>query len=210
MKKIFPYLFLVIFVLQLIGVYLDSPLRLMTKPLIMISLAFYYFVYARSFKMLFFAAIVAALMGDIFLMWEDEMSFILGLSSFLLMQVLYTVIFTSQKDTHDIYDWIGAVLVAVAAAGIMYVLIPDVEGVLKIAVSVYCLCIMAMVVSAVWRKKPHWSYVPVLCGALLFMISDAILAINRFSIAIEYGSLIVIGTYMVAQYLIVMAISNSE
>ena len=210
MKKYFPYIFLLIVVLQLTGVYLDSALRLITKPLIMISLATYYFAYARNFKMTFFTAIVAALMGDIFLMWDHEMSFILGLGSFLVMQLLYAVVFIKDRDRVDTIDIVGAIIVTFIGIGLMYVLVPDVEGSLKAAVSVYCLAIMVMVISAVFRDKSHQSYLPVTCGALLFMISDAVLAIDKFSMPIEYGSMIVIGTYMAAQYLIVLGVSDKE
>ncbi len=210
MKKYFPYIFILIVILQLTGVYFDSALKFISKPLIMISLASYYFAYARNFKMIFFTAIVAALMGDIFLMWEHEMSFILGLGSFLIMQVLYTIVFFNQKDHIDKIDFLGTIIIAIMTVVLMYILIPDVEGVLKYAVSVYCLCIMAMVISAIWRDKSHPSYLPVLCGGLLFLISDAVLAIDRFSLPLEFGSLLVIGTYMAAQYLIVVGISDGD
>lgn len=210
MKRFFPYLFIVIFLLQLAGVYMDSHIRLFTKPFIMISLASYYFVYARNFKIVFFTAIVAALMGDIFLMWDHEMSFLLGLGSFLVMQVLYALIFWTQKDKINGLDIVMSIIIALVAAGLLYILIPDVDGLLKGAVAIYCLCIMTMVITAIWRERPHSSYLPVLCGALLFMLSDAVLAIDKFSFPMEYGSVMVIGTYMAAQYLIVMGISNSE
>jgi uncharacterized membrane protein YhhN len=176
----------------------------------MITLASYYFAYARNFKLVFFTAIVAALMGDIFLMWDHEMSFMLGLCSFLVMQVLYALIFWNQKDHIDVIDISISGVIALIAAGLMYILIPDVDGFLKIAVAIYCFCIMTMVITAILREKSHPSYLPVLCGALLFLLSDAILAIDKFSFPMEYGSVMVIGTYMAAQYLIVLGISDVE
>jgi len=149
-------------------------------------------------------------MGDIFLMWDHEMSFILGLGSFLVMQVLYAVIFWNQKDNINGIDIALSTVIALIAAGLMYILIPDVVGFLKIAVAVYCLCIMIMVITAILRERAHPSYLPVLCGALLFMLSDAVLAIDRFSFPMEYGPVTVIGTYMAAQYLIVMGISDTD
>lgn len=209
-KKYFPYIFLVIVIMQLTGVYLDSALRIITKPLIMISLTTYYFTYARDFKMLFFTALVAALMGDIFLMWEHEMAFILGLVSFLVMQLLYSVVFFYQKDRLDRTDIIGTLIIIAVTVGLSFILIPDVKGVLKIGVLIYCLSIMGMVITSILRNKKLPSYLPVLCGALLFMISDAVLGIDKFSFPIQYGSFLVIGTYMAAQYLIVLGLTDKE
>ncbi|NNF34468.1 MAG: lysoplasmalogenase [Saprospiraceae bacterium] len=210
MKRFFPYLFVIIFLLQLTGVYLDSPLKLFTKPFIMISLASFYFAYARNFRIVFFTALVAALMGDIFLMWDHEMSFMLGLGSFLVMQVLYALIFWDQRDKVNGVDIAMSTVIALVAAGLMYILIPDVDGFLKIAVAIYCLCIMVMVITAILRERALLSYLPVLCGALLFMLSDAVLAIDKFSFPMEYGRPMVMGTYMAAQYLIVMGISKTD
>ena len=210
MKKYFAYIFLIIVAMQLTGVYLDSALRIITKPLIMISLATYYFAYARNFKMLFFTALVAALMGDIFLMWEHEMSFILGLVSFLLMQVLYGIVFFQHRDRIDVLDTIGSIIVFFIGVALSYILIPDVEGPLKIGVLIYCLGIMVMVITSILRSKSHTSFLPVVCGALLFLISDAVLGIDKFSFPIEYGSFLVIGTYMAAQFLIVMGITEAD
>ena len=208
MKKFFPYLFIVINLLQLTGLYFDSSLRIISKPFIMISLAAYYFTYAKDFKISFFTALVGALLGDIFLMWEGELFFILGLSSFLIMQVLYSLEFFRQKDDVDTLDKVGTGIMILVAGAMIYHLVPKVDGVLKVAIPIYSLCIMVMVVTAIWRKKRHWSYIPVLCGALLFFISDSLIALDRFSIPFEHASFIIMTTYMAAQYFIVMGITN--
>ncbi len=210
MKRFFPYIFMLICILQLIGLYFDSSLRIITKPFIMISLASFYFVYAKEFKITFFTALVAALLGDIFLMWEGELFFILGLSSFLIMQIIYSLAFFSQKDKYDLLDKIGAGIMAIIAGAMIFHLVPKVDGVLIGAIPVYSLCIMVMVITALWRSKSHWSYIPVLCGALLFFISDSLIALDRFSTPFEDSYFIIMTTYMAAQYFIVMGISDSS
>jgi len=209
MKKFFPYLFLSIAILQLIGLYYDSSLRIITKPFIMISLAAFYFAYAKDFKITFFTALVAALLGDIFLMWEGELFFMLGLFSFLVMQVLYSLEFFSQKDSIDVLDKVGAGTMVLIAAAMIYYLVPKVDGVLIGAIPIYSLCIMVMVVTAVWRNRAHWSYIPVLCGALLFFISDSLIAMDRFATPFEHSYFIIMTTYMAAQFFIVMGIADA-
>jgi uncharacterized membrane protein YhhN len=47
------------------------------------------------------------------------------------------------------------------------------------------------------------SYVWILMGAVLFVASDSILAINKFHHSIEYSRYLIMLTYMLAQYSIV-------
>jgi uncharacterized membrane protein YhhN len=42
-------------------------------------------------------------------------------------------------------------------------------------------------------------------GALLFIASDVVLAVNKFLVVIPYGRLINIGLYFIAQFMIIMA-----
>jgi uncharacterized membrane protein YhhN len=176
----------------------------------MISLVIYYFMYARNFSTLFFTALVGALLGDIFLMWDGELFFILGLGSFLVMQVLYSIYFFKERDKTDVLDIFGGVIILIVAGWLMYIILPKVEGVISIAVPIYCLCIAIMVTTSIGRNRALVSYVPILCGAVLFMISDAVLAIDKFAIPIENATFLTMGTYMVAQYFIVRGIADDR
>jgi uncharacterized membrane protein YhhN len=50
------------------------------------------------------------------------------------------------------------------------------------------------------KKKSFWL---VLAGAILFVISDSAIAINKFSYHFEYSGIVIMSAYIVAQYLIV-------
>jgi uncharacterized membrane protein YhhN len=81
-------------------------------------------------------------------------------------------------------------------------------GDLKIPVIVYASVISVMLLFAyngllIW-KKPANQYV--FFGALFFVVSDSILAINKFHMPIQKSSFIIMLTYLVAQYLIVKGI----
>ena len=71
--------------------------RWVTKPLIMISLAYFYYKSANKFDKLFFAALVFALIGDSFLLFDIPNFFLFGLGSFLIMQILYSIVFLRQR-----------------------------------------------------------------------------------------------------------------
>ncbi len=78
-------------------------------------------------------------------------------------------------------------------------------GDLQIPVIVYALVLMAMVVSAIYRlgRTSFASFSLVLFGAFLFMVSDSLLAINKFLDKVPLGGFWIMLTYIGAQFLIV-------
>jgi len=81
---------------------------------------------------------------------------------------------------------------------------------MSIPVSIYVLAISSMVLSAVNRlqwageKSGPW----VLMGALSFLLSDALLAVNKFVDPVPLAGLWIMLTYITAQYLIVKGCSK--
>lgn len=77
-------------------------------------------------------------------------------------------------------------------------------GEMKLAVIAYAFVILSMLASAInrLRKVNSTSYWLVLTGAGLFVISDSVLAINKFSLPFN-GSDVIMSTYVIAQYLII-------
>jgi uncharacterized membrane protein YhhN len=65
--------------------------------------------------------------------------------------------------------------------------------------------LLGMSVMALNRKeiKPVKSFHFVFLGSLLFVISDSVIAINKFFQPIPFDGIIVMSTYMAAQFLIV-------
>jgi uncharacterized membrane protein YhhN len=65
--------------------------------------------------------------------------------------------------------------------------------------------LLGMSVMALNRKgiKPVKSFGFVLIGSLFFIISDSVIAINKFLVAVPNNDFIVMSTYMAAQFLIV-------
>jgi uncharacterized membrane protein YhhN len=72
-------------------------------------------------------------------------------------------------------------------------------------VFVYTATIRLMAIFALNRKDrtPEASFYPIFVGALLFIMSDSLLALNKFLVPIPYAGVIVMSTYVAAQYLIV-------
>ena len=106
-NQFLPY-FLLICAADLFAMNQFEGYRYITKPLILLSLIGY-FLYStqtvrHKVRWIFLAALVFAFAGDCFLIGEGY--FILGLGSFLIMQILYTVSFLEGDNYHG---WRGRV-----------------------------------------------------------------------------------------------------
>ena len=70
-------------------------------------------------------------------------------------------------------------------------------GVLRIGVSIYVILICTMLYTALMQRSLFYAL-----GALLFVVSDFILAWNKFIEPVPYRTILVIGTYLSAQLLL--------
>lgn len=155
----------------------------------------------RAFDLKLLAALVLCLAGDVFLMLPDL--FIPGLVSFLLAHLCYLALFRQGVRWFPSGTALAATL---AAAVVMYaILFPHLGTVLRIAVAAYALVIALMAAQAIGRatvlRDP--ASVAVAVGAGFFMLSDALLAINRFATPLPMAQFWVLATYYAAQVLIV-------
>ena len=153
--------------------------------------------------------LVLSLRGDIALMFPDNRkAFMTGLVLFLLAHVAYAITFTMLDGLHTI-DWLTA-LVLLAIGGGFFFLIRGGLGKMKIPVIIYLVIISVMVNQALstftgsaFSALQAWM---ISIGAVLFYISDVILAVNRFWKPFEYNR-ISLAFYYAGQCLIALAAS---
>jgi len=215
MKKLAWYSFLLVSIGEIISLIAHIEiLHTICKPLIIITLLVSYLATVtseyRSRTLL--VALLFSCAGDILLMIHDTDGsfFMMGLIAFLVSHVFY--IFTyrqhqnenSETGLQGIHKVRLAFPIILTGVGLVYVLYP-VLGDLKIPVMVYALVLVVMTLNALLRlgKTTQPSFWMVFIGALLFMASDSLLAINKFLVPIPHGSIWVMTTYISAQYLIV-------
>lgn len=151
-------------------------------------------------------------LGDVILMFADkgEIYFILGLVSFLIAHILFIVLFIKQETLNKpnkLLFGIGILAVVSYLYTMLTILLPTL-GDLQIPVSVYAFVISLMLVMAIrgaltWRSPLN---ILILNGAIAFVTSDSILAINKFFTALPNASLLIMSTYIIAQYLITFGI----
>ncbi|MGM5470049.1 lysoplasmalogenase [Flavobacteriaceae bacterium LMO-SS05] len=213
-EKQFALVFTLIVLLELVFSYFEtlSPRHYVTKPLIVLSLMFYFLSCSKTLQKpirnVTTLALICALAGDILLMFDDHnpLYFIFGLVAFLMAHVFYIIVYLKHRNkSRQPFPFIVALLIF--ATGLFY-LILDGLGDLLIPVVVYILVILTMTTTAFMRKGrvTHHSYVLVFLGALLFMISDSLLSLNMFYKPFPFANIGIMVTYALAQFFIVLGI----
>ena len=162
-----------------------------------------------SYSFLILMGLLLSFGGDIALMFQQKRRyFALGLVLFLLAHIVYTIVF-SLFDRFSTYDIIsGIILLAVAFA--IYTLIKSNLGTLRISVMVYIIVISVMVNRAISTFDSSildfLQAVMIALGALLFYISDIILAADRYWKRWKYNR-ISLAFYYIGQFLIALSAS---
>ena len=164
-------------------------------------------------KKILLIALTLSWIGDIILMFADQgkLYFIAGLLAFLLSHIFYILLFSKQlkiylKKSKIIY-WVGVTAIAFYLIVLLLLLLPSL-GDLKIPVFIYALTISIMLLFALkgflnWQKPAN---IYILIGAIIFVASDSILAFDKFYAPLQYSSFLIMTTYLIAQYLIVVGI----
>lgn len=192
-----------------------------TKPLLMVLLLLYFVVDQRHRQHRLFLIIVLALvfswLGDVMLMYQqnDAMYFMLGLGAFLIAHVFYIIGYRKariENFSHDLSKPRSArytFFLLIIFLTLMTVLLPHL-GEMLIPVIIYAFAITVMAITALHRfgKTTKTSFWMVMGGALIFMFSDSSIAINKFLEPINHASIIIMTTYLTAQYLIVEGVSK--
>lgn len=160
-------------------------------------------------KILLFALFFSWI-GDVLLLFSDKHSlfFIFGLVSFLIAHLLYVLLFHKQTKINRNKIYLRFIpIVVIYLLGILSVLWSSLNE-MKIPVSLYAFVISTMLLMSIksyfeWKKPAN---LLVLIGAVLFVVSDSILAINKFYTPIPLSSFLIMSTYLAAQFFIVKSV----
>ena len=210
-KKI-AFGFLILALLDVTGIAANiEMLHFIVKPLLIPALLLLLF-YTRSTvpgKNLLLTGLFFSWMGDVFLLFENKQSlfFIFGLASFLTTHIFYIIYFLRIRSSQVSLLKKQPIFIAlVLAYGITLVwqLYPYL-GHLKLPVMVYAAVICSMLLCSLHiflkvNKKATGYY---LFGAIAFVVSDSLLAINKFYQSFPYAGIFIMLTYCAAQYFIV-------
>ncbi len=208
MKKTFEYAFLAVLVLHL-GTHLFgwAGLHAPTKSLLMPLLSVWFYLRSnrpwQAGERWMAAGLVLSWIGDVLLIKGNEpLFFMTGLGSFLLAQLSYAQSFTKMSSNQPgllRQDPFWALPVLAVAVGMLWWLFP-VLGDLKLPVTIYVGAISLMVLSAMHFGSQQPGGLWLILGASCFMLSDALLAINKFAAPIPLAGFWIMLTYGAAQY----------
>jgi uncharacterized membrane protein YhhN len=153
-------------------------------------------------------ALIFAWIGDIALETNknNEIMFMTGLAFFLLAQALYfTVFILTPGNGYSFRKMALLYLPVFIYGGVLLIFLYNDLGAMRIPVIAYSVVILAMLAGAISRigKVGTVSFFLVLSGAVLFVVSDSMIAINKFSTPFAGASLLIMSTYMTGQFLIV-------
>jgi uncharacterized membrane protein YhhN len=211
--KKFTFLFSVIIILNLlVQSALFQEYVLFIKPLICISLLAYLYVQVNmqaGFNRLIFAGLLFSLFGDSFLIFagSDVYFFLYGLVSFLLAHIVYSMAFfrdfKNNPQASKVYGHLMLFVMGVFSLS-YYSWIRDYLNDFRIPVMAYMFVISMMAILAGYRysRVNLLSFRLIYWGALFFVISDSALAYNKFVEPFPFSGVLIMATYMIAQYLI--------
>lgn len=168
---------------------------------------------------------IFSLLGDVFLMFDNM--FLLGLISFAFAHIFYILAFINQAFGNEdkikkekeykehkvikmsLYNKIFTLLISLGLyfSGYLFFnyLSNHLPDTMYFPVMIYCILIVTMIVSSIYRytKTTNLSYYLTLAGGIIFACSDSLLSLTLFvDFKSKEASLMVMVTYYVAQYLI--------
>jgi uncharacterized membrane protein YhhN len=197
-SKTLQILLILFFVADLLLIGLNKlDLRFFTKPILLPILIFWYVCLAKSEKIslnkFFVAGLALSFFGDLFLLFD--WGFLPGLGSFLVAHVFYIISFAKKSQKPIAKFW--PLILTIYASVLLFFLFPYLKE-MKIPVALYAVVISVMMYSALKTDKHY-----LIIGAFLFLISDTLLSINLFLKPLMILNLLVMTTYVAAQWFLV-------
>lgn len=211
-KKISTIAFWVFTLLDITGIAFNlETLHFIAKPLLVPALLMLLFFTQSSVpgKKLLITGLIFSWMGDVFLLLEYKhaLFFIFGLASFLTTHIFYITYFLRIRSANVSLLKKQPVLIAlvlVYGVGLVWLLYPHL-GDMKLPVIIYAsvICTMLLCSLHVFLKLNKKAAAHFLLGASAFVVSDSLLAINKFYQPFAFAGVLIMLTYCAAQYFIV-------
>lgn len=204
MKKKLYLLYIISAIIFIIAVFTKSQLLAnLTKPVPLIILIFL-IQWKSPYSVLIGIGLIFSLAGDVIL--ESFKLFVPGLIAFLIAHLFYIAAFIKKSSKPAILSS----LPFYAYALLMFVLLKNYLGEMVIPVGFYILVISTML----WRsfiqrnssEISKWAFL----GAILFTISDSLIAISTFYKPFMLSSLFIMITYWSGQFMIYWSTQSIE
>ncbi|MBS1743654.1 MAG: lysoplasmalogenase [Bacteroidetes bacterium] len=191
--------------------FIDAPLpHLILKPLLLplLIIAVLLQTWPSKPRQLILSGAVFSFAGDVLLLLQDKNPnfFIFGLVCFLITHICYSLYFLQVKKSGISLLKQKPYLLFLTllySACLLYLLVPKL-GDLRIPVIVYAIVITIMVLCSLraYNFSAETARLSFVMGAVFFVISDSLLAINKFYSSFAGAGFFIMLTYCLAQYFI--------
>lgn len=186
------------------------------KPLIMVWIASYFIVNLTDKNHPVVVPTLIAFffswVGDLLLLFSGTLYFLSGLGAFLIAHLFYIFAFLGVEDrkrTPFLKKYVWMILPFIAYSGSMFwILFPGMSPYMRMITIIYTVTIMSMAGSALNRKArvPENSFLLVMMGAIFFVCSDSLIAVNKFASKIPHSGFWVMSSYILAQLMIMIGL----
>ena len=210
----FSFAYAIVFILVLVA-YINkwSLLKEITTPLITVVLLVF-LSSATSLKGRFhqrlFTGLVFALTGDTLILMKnhDPSYFLYGLIAFLISYIFYISAFYLDFRSAPELDKKGAriaIISCLVTCTSFYFLLRPHLGPYRLPVIINAFIMALLIMMAAFRNKRvnRLSFNLILAGAILLALSAGLLSYAYFIKSFSYAGLLIMSTYMAAQYLII-------
>lgn len=208
MMKILTLLTFICAILTIWFDYTDKRFVWLFKPATMIFIIAILWFYGKAqnfYLRTILVGLIFSLIGDVLLI--NPQNFVYGLAAFLIAHCCYIAAFAKAgKGSFNLLSLV-AFIIGIALLSIIY---GGVSDSLKIPVIIYATAISTMLCTAFnfWltKKTPQAQFA--LAGAISFVVSDSILALNKFGYEFFEAKFLILATYFFAQWLIARSTVN--
>ena len=156
-------------------------------------------------RILILLALIFCMIGDVLLDLDRNSNFKLALAAFLTGHIFYIIIFQLHRTIEKSkLPYIIAIIIYTIAVGIF---LKNIDPEFLIPVYAYLTVIGIMTISAFMMKNFSWL---ISGGAVIFMFSDTVIAINKFLYTIPNSTVFNISLYFIAQILIIRGLTKQR
>jgi len=211
-SKYFLLFFLLVSLVDIIAILNDNTLwQTISKPMIIPALMFYYIAGSKSRNKWYILALIFSFLGDVLLLDKSNL-FLFGIGAFLVTQLLYVYIFSKGLRKSSWRNRIFAFLpFLIFFFALIRVLKPGLhEFFVPVVIYGVAISIFGAISLLKYLETKDGASLSLISGALLFILSDSLIALHKFHEPRSIYPVAIMLTYILAQYLITMFMLKSE
>ncbi|NOX16772.1 MAG: lysoplasmalogenase [Chlorobi bacterium] len=172
-------------------------------PVFSLLLFLLIFDFNSDYRFFIMAALFFSLAGDLFLLSEKR--FLYGVAAFLVSHVFYFIAFLNETEN---FIFLSAVPIFLLTGSYFLIIKKSLKSKMVIPIAVYVTVISLMLWSAanLFFTSGNDNSPIIFLAAILFTISDSVLAWNKFVKKFKFAQLIILPTYYAAQLLFAVSV----